>query len=76
MTMGADDFQSFIISYFIETGLVVVSRTYVGPLVEYMEFHTQKLVIKLSQRFKIVERIFKPVLRRQLLYFLSLLYPF
>ncbi len=38
MTMGADDFQSFIISYFIETGLVVVSRTYIGPLVEYLEF--------------------------------------
>lgn len=40
MTMGADDFQSFIISYFIETGLVVVSRTYIGPLVENLEFQT------------------------------------
>lgn len=38
MTMGANDFQSFIISYFIETGLVVVSRTYIGPLVENLEF--------------------------------------
>ena len=40
MTMGADDFQSFIISYFIETGLNVVSRTYIDPIVEFCEFYT------------------------------------
>lgn len=38
MTMGADDFQSFVISYFIETGLVLVSRIYIGPIYEHIEF--------------------------------------
>lgn len=37
MTMGANDFQSFIFSYFAEVGLVIVSRTYIGPLVEKVE---------------------------------------
>jgi len=37
MTMGASDFQNFIVSYFVETGLVVISRTYVGPWVEVLE---------------------------------------
>jgi len=37
MTMGAEDFQSFIISYFIEVGLIVSCRTYLGPLIERAE---------------------------------------
>ena len=34
MTMGAVDFQSFIISFFIETTLIVAGRVYIGPAVE------------------------------------------
>ena len=41
MTMGADDFSNFIISYFIETGLVVAGRIYVEPAVEKLELYAQ-----------------------------------
>jgi hypothetical protein len=37
MTMGANDFQSFIFSYFAELGIALTMRTYVGPIVEIME---------------------------------------
>lgn len=37
MTMGAEDFQSFIVSYFIEISLIVFSRTYLGPAIEKFE---------------------------------------
>ena len=48
MTMGADDFQSFIISYFIETALETAQRSYIGPLVEKLELKTQHFVIRMS----------------------------
>jgi len=67
MTMGADDFQNFIISYFIETALVVGGRIYIGPAVERIEYYTQKLAIWLSLKFSFAERIFRRILRRQLL---------
>lgn len=38
MTMGANNFQSFIISYFIEVALVILSRVYIEPFVEILEF--------------------------------------
>jgi hypothetical protein len=66
MTMGADDFQSFIFSYFAEVAIALTMRTYVGPLVEKVELFTQTSVIRLSQRFKFVEKIFKNILTRQL----------
>ena len=34
MTMGAEDLRAFIISYFIETGIVVLSRLFIGPWIE------------------------------------------
>lgn len=37
MTMGADDFQSFILSYFAEVGIALMMRTYIGPIVEKIE---------------------------------------
>ena len=51
MTMGAEDFRSFIVSYFIESGIVVISRVYVGPLVERGEAMTQRFVIKLAKKY-------------------------
>jgi hypothetical protein len=37
MTMGANDFRSFIISYFIEIAVQTISRVLVGPFVEKLE---------------------------------------
>jgi hypothetical protein len=37
MTMGAEDFRAFILSYFIETVICLVNRVYIGPLVEEAE---------------------------------------
>ncbi len=48
MTMGADDFQSFILSYFAEVGIALTMRTYIGPIVEKIELKTQQAVIRLS----------------------------
>jgi len=67
MTMGADDFQNFIISYFIETALVVTGRIYIGPAVERIEYYTQHFAIWLSLKWSFAERIFRKILRRQLL---------
>ena len=59
MTMGAEDLQSFIISYFIESMIVVISRIFVGPWVEKLEAVTQITIIKLSQRITWVRNMFK-----------------
>jgi hypothetical protein len=66
MTMGADDFQSFIFSYFAEVTLAIMMRTYVGPLVEKLELQTQKMAIYLSQKSTYFKSLFKNILKRQL----------
>jgi uncharacterized membrane protein len=48
MTMGADDFQSFITAYFTQTVLVIFSRSYAGPWLEKLEARAQSLVISLA----------------------------
>lgn len=40
MTMGANDFKFFLMSHIIDTLIVVVNRTYIGPLVERIELWT------------------------------------
>jgi hypothetical protein len=37
MTMGANDFKQFLLSNSIDTLIVVVNRTYIGPFVERIE---------------------------------------
>ena len=66
MTMGANDFQSFIFSYFAEVALSIATRTYVGPLWEKLELFSQRMAILLSQRFKFFENLFRNILKRQL----------
>ena len=44
-TMGASDFRSFIVSYFIEITVQTVSRVFIGPFVEKLEMWTQKVTI-------------------------------
>ena len=66
MTMGADDLRAFIISYFIETTIVVISRVYIGPWVEKLEMWTQIVTIRLSKKYKWVRDLFKDVLVKQL----------
>ena len=66
MTMGAEDLRAFIISYFIETGIVVLSRLFIGPWIEQLELYTQKAVIKLSMKFKMCRNCFKNILMKQL----------
>ena len=64
MTMGANSFETFVISYFVETGLVVVSRTYVTPFMERMEMYLFRAVIKLAQRYRLFRWLFENLLRR------------
>ena len=66
MTMGANDFQQFIFSYFAEIGLTIVMRTYVGPLVEKLELLTQKIAIYLSQKSMFVQNLTRNILKREL----------
>ena len=66
MTMGAEDLKAFIISYFIETGIVVFTRIVIGPWIEKMETLTQRAVIKLSLRYTFVRNMFKNLLSKQL----------
>lgn len=66
MTMGADDFQSFIMAYFTQTAIVVASRSYVGPWIERLEVRMQAFVIRLSQKYRLAEKLFKRMLVRTL----------
>ena len=66
MKIGAVDFQSFVIFFFIETALAVAGRVYIGPAVEKIELYSQKLTIWLSLKFRFFERILRKTLRRQL----------
>ena len=52
MTMGANDFKFFLMSYMIDTLIVVINRTYIGPLVERIELFTQVTFIKLAKKYK------------------------
>lgn len=44
-TMGADDFQRFIVAYFTQTAIVVASRSYLGPWLEKLEARIQEIII-------------------------------
>lgn len=66
MTMGAEDLNAFILSYFIESSIVVLSRIYLGPLVERLELELQRLSITLSIKFKCCRNCWKGILMKQL----------
>ena len=66
MTMGAENLRAFIISYFVETTIVVVSRVYIGPWVEKLEVYTQTAVIGLAQRYLWARDLFRNILVKQL----------
>ena len=59
MKMGAVDFQSFVIFFFIETALTVAGRVYICPAVEKIELYSQKLTIWLSLKSRFFERIWR-----------------
>jgi len=62
MTMGADDFKYFLLSYVIDTTIVVINRSYIGPFVERIEAETQITTIKLSQKYAYFRSIFRNIL--------------
>lgn len=66
MTMGADDFKYFLLSYVIDTTIVVINRSYVGPFVERIEAETQIFTIKLSQKYSYFRAIFRNILIKQM----------
>ena len=66
MTMGANDFKAFLLSYCIDTTIVVVNRTYIGPLVERIEAITQVSSIKLSKKSTYLKSIFRNILVKQM----------
>ena len=70
-TMGAEDFYNFIVSYFIETSLVVSGRIYIGPAVERIEFYSQRFAIWLSLKFDFAEKIFRKFLEDSFLFRLN-----
>ena len=61
-TMGASDFRSFIVSYFIEITVQTVSRVFIGPFVEKLEMWTQQVTIHLASRNKFVKSMLKNIL--------------
>jgi hypothetical protein len=58
MTMGAQDFRSFIISYFISFSVTAIDRIFIGPFVEKLEAWTQRMIIHLATRSNFIKRIF------------------
>jgi hypothetical protein len=72
-TMGADDFEGFIVAYAAQTAIVVASRTYLAPWLEKLEAAIQRYVLSLSQRHAWAASLFRSHLVRQLNYQLQLL---
>lgn len=66
MTMGADDFKYFLLSYVIDTTIVIVNRSYIGPFVERIEAETQVITIKMSKKYKFCRGIFRNILVKQM----------
>lgn len=66
MTMGAEDLRAFINSYLIESTIVMLTRIYIGPFIEYLELLTQQTLIKLSRRFQFVASCCERTLSKQL----------
>ena len=56
----------------MEIGLLVLSRTYLTPLVEKLEHKIQRLAIWLSLRNRCCEKMFYKVLKKQLLVQMSI----
>jgi hypothetical protein len=66
MTMGADDFKAFLLSYVVDTSIVVLNRTYIGPVVERIEALTQITSIKLAKKSATFRGYLKSILVRQM----------
>ena len=66
MTMGANDFKAFLLSYVIDTTIVVLNRTYIGPLVERIEALTQVTFIKMAKRFEWFRNLTRNILVKQM----------
>jgi len=66
MTMGAEDFRAFILSYFIETIICLVNRVYIGPIVEGAEAKVQGLSIEVAKRNKWFRTNARNILIKQL----------
>jgi cation transport ATPase len=66
MTMGADDFQHFIVAYFTQTAIVVASRSYLGPWLEKLEAVAQRLMVSKSLQHPQLAQMAKSHLVRQL----------
>jgi hypothetical protein len=66
MTMGAEDFRAFILSYFIETVICLVNRVYIGPIVENCEAKVQGISIEIAKRNKWFRMNARNVLIKQL----------
>jgi hypothetical protein len=66
MTMGADDFKYFLLSYVIDTTIVVTNRTYIGPMVERIEAFTQVSAVRLSMSSTFFKSVFRNILVKQM----------
>ena len=66
MTMGAEDFSAFIVSYFIETVICLINRVYIGPFVEHVEAMLFRSAIEMSKKYPFFQKALKGVLTRML----------
>ncbi len=68
MILGAGTFMSYTLSFVVETTLTVIGRIYINPLLERVESLAQKLMTYLSKHYDFCQRLFRPMIIRQLMY--------
>jgi len=69
MTLGSSSFLGFIISYYIEHMLAIVTRIYLEPLIEKIEFLSFKLFLKLCAKYKWINRLVGEYVKNSLMYY-------
>jgi len=67
MTIGASSFLGFIISYYIEHLIAIITRIYIEPLVEKIEFKSFDLFLKLCYKYKCINYLFGNFVKNSLI---------
>jgi hypothetical protein len=65
-TLGSQNFQEFILAYFMQIFIQILSRTYMGPTLEKIELFVQRQIVEYARTHDWAEKAFKRFLVRHL----------
>lgn len=71
ITMGAEDFSTFVSAYFLQTSMMILCRAYIGPWIEILEHMLQDLIVWLANRDGFIGETTKKLFKRFLVFHLN-----